>query len=65
VRVAQGGEIVQSIVTDGMCLSVALCGDDGRTLYVCTTEQTDPELASTARSSHIEQIRVDVAGLIR
>lgn len=65
VRVAPGGEVLQELATDGMCLSLALGGDDGRTLYVCTTEVTDPEDAPVAKSSHIEQVRVDVPGLIR
>ncbi|MDQ2797577.1 MAG: SMP-30/gluconolactonase/LRE family protein [Actinomycetota bacterium] len=63
VRVAEGGHELQSIAFEQSCLSVVLGGHDLRTLYVCTTDFTDPEQSRRSRGSRIETVRVDVPGV--
>lgn len=54
LRVAPGGNIVDVVETTGASMSCALGGDDGRTLFVCTSGATTPEEAETGRAGCIE-----------
>lgn len=60
VRVAPGGAVLDEITTDRTCLSCALGGDDGRTLFICTTGNTDPHQSLLTRSSRIDVASVAV-----
>lgn len=58
VRVAEGGEVSAAVDTERKPLSCALGGADGQTLFVCTTDNTDPDEAPELRSSRIEMVKV-------
>lgn len=58
VLVAEGGEILQVVEADRTCLSCAVGGADGQTLFVCTTESTDPHQSPELLSSRIETVRL-------
>lgn len=60
--VAEGGEIVDRVVTGQACVACVLGGDDGRTLYCMTSPTTDERHVRHVRESRIEQVRVDVPG---
>lgn len=60
VRVLDG-EIVERISTgDQGCYAVALGGQDGHTLFVCTSASWIPEEARALRSGRVNVTRVDV-----
>ena len=52
--VAEGGRILRSVPTSQKCLSVALGGEDGHALYLCTTAETDPQRSVLLAGSHVE-----------
>ena len=58
--VAEGGEVLQELPTGTKCLSAALGGPDGDTLFVCTTPVTDHERAVQLRDSAIKVVQVAV-----
>ena len=60
VRVAEGGEVLQELPTGAKCLSAALGGPGGDTLFVCTTPVTDHERAVQLRDSAIKVVQVAV-----
>jgi sugar lactone lactonase YvrE len=63
IRVREGGEIVEQVRVDNLdVVACALGGDDGRTLYLCTTRdfRIPPEEAATTRPARILTCRVDV-----
>ena len=65
VRVAQGGEITETIdYTGEMGLPIAcvLGGEDRRTLYVCAAAGWKHEDVMAARSGRIDAYRVDIPG---
>ena len=63
LRVREGGEVVDRVTTgDQMAIACALGGDDGRTLYVCTSRGIDPQKAKERRTGRIEAVVVDVPG---
>ena len=47
VRVAEGGEILESIELDRGCFACMLGGDDGRTLFMLAQEWTGPASMET------------------
>lgn len=57
---------VEGVVTDRLTVrrpySIALGGDDGRDLFVCTSRQHTPEFADGQPSGTILRLRVDVPG---
>ncbi|MFZ1490994.1 MAG: SMP-30/gluconolactonase/LRE family protein [Ilumatobacteraceae bacterium] len=65
VLVAEGGEVLEVIVTDQPCFACMLGGPDGKTLYMCTAASSVATLARQARSGHVLTARVAVghAGL--
>ncbi len=65
LRVLPGGKIERPALTHGTPYACMLGGNDGRTLYVLTSETDDPRAAAERRSGRIETLRVEVghAGL--
>lgn len=61
VRVARGGEVLDRVPTGTHePIACVLGGDDGRTLFVCTSEHLKPEESVVARTGRIEAVTVDV-----
>jgi sugar lactone lactonase YvrE len=63
VRVADGGEVLERIVTapDGV-FACMLGGTDGRTLYLCAAPDFFEAPRRRAREAKILAVRVDVPG---
>ena len=61
VRMAEGGEILETVATapDGV-FAVALGGDDGRTLFMCAAPDWDEGARKAAREGRMLSTRVDV-----
>jgi sugar lactone lactonase YvrE len=66
MRVVQGAGPVDWIPTSRGAFACALGGDDGRTLYICTAESSNPAKTFELVSGRIEAVRVDVpaAGVV-
>jgi sugar lactone lactonase YvrE len=62
VRVAEGGEIVERVVTSQGCFACMLGGDDRLTLYLVTATSSDAAKARAARNGALEQVRTSVPG---
>lgn len=60
VRIAPDGRELDSVACDQQCLAVMLGGDDGRTLFLCTSPTTDPAELRRVQGSRIEVATVDV-----
>ena len=62
VRMREGGEVLDAIECPGRhAIACALGGDDGRTLYCCTsTTVGEPTLSAETRGSRLETARVEV-----
>jgi sugar lactone lactonase YvrE len=67
LRVAEGGEVLAEIRTsdERQPFACMLGGDDGRTLFVCTALESEPESCRRHLAGRIESTRVEVphAGL--
>ncbi len=65
IRVAAGGEVLAEVPTARNCYACMLGGDDGRTLFMLTADDSHAEEASTNRAGAILTTRVSVghAGL--
>ncbi len=63
VLVAPGGEVLARVETSQLCYACALGGDDGKDLYLCTAQSSDPEEASQRAMGKVELHRVEVAGV--
>ena len=50
VRVAEGGALLDEVATGRGTFACALGGPDGRTLFICTADAHEPDVARTARS---------------
>lgn len=63
LRVAEGGDILAEIRTseERQPFACMLGGDDGRTLFVCTALESEPEACRRHRAGRIEAVDVDVA----
>ncbi|MEM9033742.1 MAG: SMP-30/gluconolactonase/LRE family protein [Actinomycetota bacterium] len=61
-RVAEGGEILQTLDTERPCFACMLGGAEGMTLFALTAATSHPEQAPQARSAHIEAAEVEVPG---
>ena len=59
--VKKGGEKVASCQTKGTPYACMLGGEDGRTLFICTSETDDPDQAASLKSGRIERVRVSSA----
>ena len=65
MRVVEGVGAVEWIPTgDHAAYACTLGGSDGRTLYVCTSETSNPSRTVRERSGRIEAVRVDVPGVV-
>lgn len=62
VRVKEGGQVTERIPTQSMAIACMLGGEDRKTLYVLTSESTDPDETKQKKSARIEAVTVDVAG---
>jgi sugar lactone lactonase YvrE len=62
VRVAEGGEIVERVITSQGCFACMLGGDDRLTLYLVTAASSDAAKARAARNGALEQVRTSVPG---
>ena len=60
MRVIEGAGPVEWIPTGRGAFACVLGGSDGRTLYVCTADSSDPAKTVSLRSGRIEATRVDV-----
>ena len=65
VRVAEGGQILEVIVTDDPCFACMLGGPEGTTLFLLTAASSHPDQATTERGSKVlvTQVSVPHAGL--
>src|SRR5262245_17577320 len=62
LRVKERGMIAESFKTDQQAFACMLGGNDRRTLFVLTSENTDPEICTKTRSSRIQVTQVNVPG---
>jgi len=65
IRVKQGGEVVERIKVETDAFACMVGGPDGRTLFVATAPNSDPEKCRASRGGRIETTQVEVprAGL--
>ena len=65
IRVAEGGEILEEVATSQNAYACMLGGDDGRTLFMLTADNSSPGVAGASRTGCILTTRVAVghAGL--
>ncbi len=62
VRVAEGGEVLERVVTSQNCYACMLGDDDRRTLYLITAPDSHAAKARAARNGAIEKVRTSVPG---
>ncbi|MGD0749319.1 MAG: SMP-30/gluconolactonase/LRE family protein [Acidimicrobiales bacterium] len=62
VRVAEGGEVLERVVTSLNCYACMLGDDDRRTLYLITAVDSNASAARAARNGAIEKVRTTVPG---
>lgn len=62
VRFKEGGQASHRIATGRMAIACMLGGADRKTLYVLTSDSTDPEECQRLRSARIEAIEVETPG---
>jgi sugar lactone lactonase YvrE len=62
IRLREGGEILARVPTDQLAIACMLGGEDRKTLYVLTSESTDPEICTRQRTARVQTMRVEVAG---
>lgn len=62
LRVKEGGKVAESIKTEQMAIACMLGGADRKTLFVLTSESTEPEVCARTRTSRIQATEVDVPG---
>jgi sugar lactone lactonase YvrE len=62
VRVAEGGEILERVVTSQPCFACMLGDEDRRTLYLVTAPESHAAKARAARNGAIEKVRTGVPG---
>jgi sugar lactone lactonase YvrE len=62
VRVAEGGEVQERVVTSMNCYACMLGDDDRRTLYMVTAADSTAAVARAARNGTLEKVRTTVPG---
>jgi len=62
VRVAEGGEVQERVVTSMNCYACMLGDDDRRTLYLVTAADSNAAVARAARNGALEKVRTTVPG---
>ncbi|MEO0882882.1 MAG: SMP-30/gluconolactonase/LRE family protein [Pseudomonadota bacterium] len=60
LRIVEGGEVTARIDTGRMAIATALGGDDGKTLFIMTSEATARAPCREAMSASVEYVKVDV-----
>jgi len=63
LRLREGGEVTDTIVTGRQAIAAALGGQDGRTLFVSTSASVNREECRRDRSACVEAIKVDIPAL--
>lgn len=63
LRVREGGEVTDSIQTGRKAIACALGGDEGRTLFVSSSESTDRDICLDRRSACIHAFEVAIASV--
>jgi sugar lactone lactonase YvrE len=58
-RVAEGGEILETIPLETQSFACMLGGPDGRTLHICTAASSSPDECRASRSGRIETVVVE------
>jgi len=61
VRIAPGGEVIETIATSHNCFACMLGGDDGKTLFMLTAPTSMPKEASATPKGRIEVATVDAS----
>ena len=61
LRLLEGGEVTDSIQTGRKAIACALGGNDGRTLFVSSSESTGRDICLDLRSASIEAFEVTIA----
>ncbi len=59
---AEGGEVLERVVTSMNCFACMLGDEDRRTLYLVTALDSDAAKARAARNGAIEKVRTTVPG---
>ena len=59
LRIAEGGQVLETIDTGQACFACMLGGDDGRTLFMLTADSSDHEAAATQQTGKILVATVD------
>ena len=62
IRVAEGGEIKETIESDMLAIACALGGEDRRTLFLLEAKEANPQKIEGRGNARIRYTRVDVAG---
>ncbi|MEM7006868.1 MAG: SMP-30/gluconolactonase/LRE family protein [Pseudomonadota bacterium] len=62
VRMIEGGEITDRIETGRMAIATALGGNDGKTLFVLTSESTSRQPCRELMSARVEFVTVSIPG---
>jgi sugar lactone lactonase YvrE len=62
VRVAEGGEILERVITSQGCFACMLGGEARRTLYLVTAASSDAAKARVERNGALERVRTSVPG---
>jgi sugar lactone lactonase YvrE len=62
ILVAEGGDIVDRVITSQTCFACMLGGSDGDTLYLMTAPTSTESVVCATRSARVEQARVAVGG---
>lgn len=61
VHFAPGGEVLRVVTTSQNCYACALGGEDGRTLFMVTAQDSHHATAAATRTGRIETIRVNAS----
>ena len=62
VRVAEGGKLLDEVATGRGTFACVLGGPDGRTLFICTADAHEPDLARPRRAGASKRSRSDTPG---
>lgn len=62
LRIAEGGEVLETVETSQPCIACMLGGEDRRTLFLLTAPDPDSEKRTALREGRLEIARVSVPG---
>ena len=60
LRLLEGGEVTDSIQTGQKAIACAMGGNDGRTLFICTSNSTDRHICLESRAAAIHALQVPI-----